>query len=67
MRIGRVLTPLGEEINGFEVTIGGVTDPALIQQSYDDINAIFHSNPDRYKVTEEHDENGHFKRFVVQT
>ena len=52
---------------GFKVTIGSVSDPALVKRTYDDIDAIFKSNPGDYKVEEERDSNGHFKSYIVST
>lgn len=50
-----------------KITIGGVVDPASIKRTYDDIDKIFKSNPDTYKVKEERDAEGKFKSFTVTT
>jgi len=49
------------------VTIGGISDPALVERTYKDIDAIFKSNPDNYKVHEERYPDGKFKQFTVET
>ncbi len=49
------------------MTLGGITDPGLIERSYEDLNKILKSNPDNYKVTETRDENGKFESFIVET
>ena len=49
------------------MSIGGITDSAEIKRTYEDIDRIFKSNPGNFKVTEEKDEHGKFKRFVVET
>ena len=65
--VGRVYTPFGEEVNGFKVTIGGVLNPEDIKRTYEDIDKVFKSNPGKHKVHDEHDENGKFKSFIVET
>ena len=49
------------------MTIGGVTDPALIERTYEDIDKIFKANPGAYKVKEERTPEGKFKSFIVET
>ena len=63
--MGRLHSPFGTEYVGFKVTIGG--EPKEVERSYADIDAIFKSNPGAYKVSEEKDENGKFKSFIVET
>ena len=48
------------------MTIGGITDPGEIERTYEDIDKIFKSNPEKFKVHEER-ENGKFKSFTVST
>ena len=67
LEIGRVLTPTGEEINGFRVSIGHTTDPSEISRTYEDIERIFKSNEINFKTHEEHRENGTFKSYTVST
>lgn len=65
--MGKVITPFGTEVNGFEVTIGGGKDSSEIERRYDDIQKIFKSNPSDYKVHEERSDSGTFKKFIVET
>jgi len=60
------MTPSGNIVQGFSVTIGGITDPSMIQQRYDDITRILRANAKDIQVTEERDSSGHFRKFVVQ-
>ena len=64
---GKLTTPFGTEFVGFIITIGGITDPASIQRTYEDIDAIFKAHPEEYKVYEEKDSLGHFKSYAVST
>ena len=64
---GKLTTPNGTDFGGFIITIGGITDPALIQQTYEDIDAIFKARPEKYKVHEERDADGKFLSYVVST
>lgn len=52
---------------GFIITVGGVTDPATIQRTYEDIDKIFKSDPDNFKIHEEKDAMGKFKSYSVST
>jgi hypothetical protein len=67
IEVGRVKTLDGVEVNGFKVTIGGITDPASIERSYEDIERIFKSNESKFRVEEETTQDGKFKKYVVQT
>jgi len=42
-------------------------DPSTVKQTYEDIDNIIKSNPDKFKVHEEHTVNGKFKSFTVTT
>lgn len=64
---GNLYTPDGTPYVGFKVTIGGVTDPASIERTYEDIERILHSNQQPYKVFEEKTEYGTFKSYTVET
>ena len=64
---GHLTTPGGVDFVGFIITVGGITDPAEIQRTYEDIDAIFKSRPDTFKTHEERDEFGHFKSYSVST
>lgn len=59
------MSPFGTEFVGFKVTIGGVTDPASIQRTYDDIEKILRREP--YKIHEEKTSNGTFRSYTVET
>ncbi len=69
MRIetGSLYTPMGEQYNGFKVTIGGITDPSTIVRTYDDIESILGKNKINYKVHEETTSSGTFKSYSVST
>lgn len=67
MSTGRLTTPFGTPYIGFKVTIGGVSDPAMTERTYEDIDKIFKSNPGDYHVKEERDANGKFQSFHVST
>ena len=64
---GRILTPHGEEINGFKVYLSKATDPATITRSYADIEHILKANEASYRTSEEHTPEGTFKSYIVQT
>jgi hypothetical protein len=64
---GKLTTPFGTEFVGFIITVGGVTDPAEIHRTYEDIDKIFKSNPETFKTHEERDEKGRFKSYSVST
>jgi hypothetical protein len=64
---GKLTSPFGTEFVGFIITIGGVTDPADIHRTYEDIDNIFKSNPEKFKIHETRDENGRFKSYSVST
>jgi hypothetical protein len=64
---GKLTTPFGTEFVGFIITIGGVTDPSTISRTYEDIDAIFKSNPEKFKTHEEKDGLGRFKSYAVST
>lgn len=64
---GKLTTPFGTEFVGFIITVGGITDPATIQRTYEDIDKIFKSNPETFKTHEEKDANGKFKSYSVST
>lgn len=64
---GKLTTPDGTDFVGFIITVGGITDPAMIQQTYEDIDAIFKANPEKFVIHEERDEVGHFKSYSVST
>ena len=49
------------------ITIGGITDPALIERTYEDIDKIFKSQPEKFKVKEFRDSEGKFKSMIVET
>ena len=66
IKTGKVMTPFGNEVNGFEVSFGEAIDPAQVEHNYDDIAKIFKSNPGSYKVSEERVD-GKFRRFIVET
>ena len=59
------MTPSGEIVQGFSVTIGGITDPSTIERRYDDVARILRGNVHPAKVTEERDSQGRFRKFVV--
>lgn len=65
IEVGRILTPSGEVIKGFKVSIGGQQEEP--ERSYDDIESIFKSNEASYKTFEEHTPQGTFKSYVVIT
>ena len=64
---GKLTTPDGADFVGFIITVGGITDPASIQRTYEDIDKIFKSNPESFNTHEVKDENGKFKSYVVET
>ena len=49
------------------ITIGGVTDPDSVERTYEDIDKIFKSNPEKFKTQEVRDEAGRFKSYIVET
>lgn len=61
------MSPFGTEIVGFKVTIGGITDPATIQRTYEDIEKIFKSNQANFKIHEEKTPEGKFKSYSIST
>ncbi len=61
------MMPDGTAYRGFKVTIGGITDPATIKRTYDDIEAIFKSNQTKFKIHEEHTPAGTFKSYSVES
>lgn len=63
---GSLTTPEGVPYIGFRVSIGAVRDPANFEMSYEDVKAIFKSNPNNFKVLEER-KDGKLVRFVVDT
>ena len=64
---GRLQTPSGTEFIGFKVTIGGVTDPASVTRTYDDIERILGKNKVDFKTHEEKSPNGTFRSYTVET
>ena len=67
VKTGKVMSPFGTEVVGFKVSIGGITDPAQIKRTYEDIDRIFKSNNKDFKVYEEKSKDGKFKSFTVTT
>ena len=66
VKTGEINTPFGHEIIGFSVTVGGITDQATVQRSWDDIYKILHSQAIPIQIFEEKDEEGKFKLIVVE-
>ena len=64
---GRLLSPEGIEYRGFEVHIGGISDPGEIKRSYEDIERILHQNQVPYKIIETKTDGGTFKSYSVST
>ena len=64
---GKLTTPDGTDFVGFIISVGGVTDPAEIQRTYEDIEKIFKSQPDKFITHEERDKDGHFLSYSVST
>jgi len=61
------MTPYGEEVQGFKISIVAPTDMALVERTFSDIEAICKAHPENYKVSEEKDSNGKFKSYTVTT
>lgn len=61
------MSPFGTEYIGFKVTIGGITDPSMIERTYQDVDKIIKSNPESFYTKEERDESGGFKAYHVST
>ena len=66
IKTGNLTTPSGEPYRGFVVSVGGITDPASIERTYNDIDKIFKSNPGTYKIKEERVD-GKFHSYSVST
>ena len=64
---GNLVTPSGTPYSGFKVTVGGITDPASVQRTYSDIEAILSQYKTEYKTHEEHKPDGTFKSYTVET
>lgn len=62
---GDLTTPDGTPYKGFKITVGG--SPIEAERTYQDIDAIFKANPDKYRVKEERFPDGKFKSFTVET
>lgn len=58
---------MGTEIQGFQVSIGGIFDPSEVKRRYDDIEEILGKNKVNYKTHEERNDNGTFRLYTVQT
>lgn len=61
------MSPSGVEFNGVEISLGGITDPASIVRTYDDIERILHQNKTPYKITETKTDAGTFKSYLVSS
>jgi len=65
IEVGELTTPDGTPYKGFKVSIGGgITDPATIERTYEDIDKIFKANPGEYKVKETRTPDGKFQSFT---
>lgn len=64
---GDLHTPDGTPYHGFKVSIGGITDPAAVLRTYDDIEKILHQNKVPYIEHEEHTPEGKFKSYSITT
>ena len=51
---------------GVQISIGGISNPADVQRTYEDIERILHSNKQPYKEVETRTEQGTFKSFVIE-
>lgn len=67
IKFGKQVTPSGEEYTGFSITIGGITDPADIKRSYDDIERILHVSNIPYQTHEVDTADGKFCSYSVST
>lgn len=67
MERGRLISPFGTEYVGLKITVGGVSDPALIERNYEDIKRILHSNQQPYQEIETKTPQGTLKSFTIIT
>lgn len=66
MERGRLISPFGTEFVGFRVTLGGISNPALLNRTYDDIEKILGLHNQKFKTHEESNPDGTFRSYTVE-